>query len=169
MDHHDEETLIAVADDCPVQESVVPDARGEKRTIAQLDYEMLADAPHQGAQEDVLFATWLRRQDLAEQAQADVDSLREAFFSKPRACLRTPPLPKRHGWGLHCDANGRVALVPMESPHYRSLLESGSVKVLEAMHYEVASWLAGGPRRTLDEAVSRKDRSGRRVSRHDPG
>ncbi|WP_298711512.1 DUF6157 family protein [Micrococcus sp. 2A] len=40
---------------------------------------------------------------------------REAFFAKSQACLRASPLGKRHGWGLHHDAEGRVALVPLGS------------------------------------------------------
>ncbi|WP_442922132.1 DUF6157 family protein [Microbispora sp. ATCC PTA-5024] len=51
-------------------------------------------------QEDALFETWLRRRedlppDLAEDRMRE---LREAFFSRSRACLRASPLPKRHSW-----------------------------------------------------------------------
>lgn len=38
----------------------------------------------------------------------------DAFFARSQACLRVSPLVKRHGYGLHHDAEGRVALVAME-------------------------------------------------------
>ena len=37
------------------------------------------------------------------------------------ACMRSSPLPKTYGWGLHFDAAGRVALVSLESPDYERL------------------------------------------------
>lgn len=46
---------------------------------------------------------------------------------------RTSPLAKRYGWGFLFDTEGRVKLCPMESEEYRELVESGDVKVLEAM------------------------------------
>lgn len=39
-------TLIAVADDCPVDHSVVPPPCGGKPTVAVLQYEMLSGSPH---------------------------------------------------------------------------------------------------------------------------
>lgn len=57
------DSLIAVADDCPVRSSAVPAERGEKKTVAVLQYEMLAGAPYTLTQEDVQFESWLRRQD----------------------------------------------------------------------------------------------------------
>lgn len=29
----------------------------------------------------------------------EVAQLRQEFFNKPQACLRSSPLPKKHGWG----------------------------------------------------------------------
>lgn len=131
MNYYD--SLIAVADDCPVSESVVPTARGDNKTVAVLQYEMLADSPYQHTQEDVLFNSWLQRQDLADPSADDVASLRDEFFSKPQACLRASPLPKRFGWGLSFDDKGRVALCAMESDEYRRRFEGGDVKVIKAM------------------------------------
>lgn len=132
-------TLIAVADDCPVAAAEVPRPRGGKPTVAVLQYEMISGSPYGLTQEDVLFETWLRRQDLPaglpEERRAE---LREDFFSRSQACLRASPLPKRHGWGLLFDADGRIALCPMESEEYRRLVEDaergdGGVRVLKAM------------------------------------
>jgi hypothetical protein len=126
-------TLITVADDCPVDESVVPTPRGERKTVAVLQYEMLADAPYELTQEDVLFGTWLRRQGDPDLTPAEIRTLREEFLAKPQPCLRTSPLAKRYGWGFAFDEDGRVALCAMESEEYRDLLERDDVEVLKAM------------------------------------
>lgn len=126
------DTLIAVADDCPVDRSVVPVARGGKKTVAVLQYQLLADKPYTYTQGDVLCRTWLQRQGLPEPSEAELIQLRSAFFSKPQACLRSSPLPKQYGWGLRFDREGRIALCPIESEEYQRLLTDGSVKVLKA-------------------------------------
>ncbi|ALS28644.1 hypothetical protein IJ21_32530 [Paenibacillus sp. 32O-W] len=59
MDYNYYRTLIAVADDCPLRASKVPEGRGGKKSIAQIQYEMLAGHPYEYTQEDVLFHTWL--------------------------------------------------------------------------------------------------------------
>lgn len=130
------ETLIAVADDCPVTSSVVPTERGGKKTVAVLHYEMIAEKPHALTQEEVLFDTWLRRQDLPDDLpDADRAELWDRFFAKDQACLRSSPLPKKYGFGLLFDREGRVALCPMESEQYQRLIDPGmdEVKVLTAL------------------------------------
>lgn len=128
-------TLIAVADDCPVDVGVVPSTRGGKKTVAVLQYEMLIDRPHQLTQEDVLFESWfLRQAGGGDLAGPEVAALREEFFSKAQACLRASPLPKKYGFGLHFDDEGRVALCPMESEEYGHLLAGAEgVTIVKAM------------------------------------
>lgn len=126
-------TLIAVADDCPVARSAAPTGRGGKPTVAQLQYEMLHAGPHAHTQEDLLFGVWLRQHGPAGASPAEVARLRAEFFARPQACLRASPLPKRYGWGLLFDGDGRVALCPMESEQYRELLAGSAVKVVKAM------------------------------------
>lgn len=128
------QTLIAVADDCPVSSSEVPDDRGGKRkSVARVQYEMLAGNPYVYTQEDVLFNTWLTRQEMPEKEAAEVARLRGEFFAKPKPCLRTSPLAKRYGWGFSFDEQGRVALCSMESKEYGDLIERDGIKVLKAM------------------------------------
>jgi hypothetical protein len=127
------QTLIAVADDCPVTQSVVPRDRGAKKTVAALQYEMLSGEPYVYTQEDVLFESGLRRQDLPGVSENEIARLRHEFFARPQACLRASPLPKTHGWGLAFDSEGRVALCPMESEEYQNRLADGRIKVLKAM------------------------------------
>ena len=132
MDLNYFQTLIAVADDCPVTKSMVPEDRGGKKTVAVLQYELLAASPYVYTQADVLFHTWLQRQAGPGTSDAEVAQLRAAFFAKPQACLRSSPLPKQYGWGLHFDGEGRVALCPMESEEYQQLLTGDRVTVLKA-------------------------------------
>ncbi|WP_432863374.1 DUF6157 family protein [Microbispora rosea] len=133
-------TLIAVADDCPVTAAEVPGGRGGRPTVATLQYELISGAPYGLTQEDVLFETWLRRQDLPAGLTAERRAeLRKEFFSRSQACLRASPLPKKHGWGLLFDQDGRIALCPMESEEYRRLVDGaqagqdGGVRVLKAL------------------------------------
>jgi hypothetical protein len=128
------DTLIAVADDCPVSSGVAPRTGGERDALVQ--YELLAGRPHVLTQEDVLFESWLARQELLEDlSQDERDRLRQDFLSKPQASLRSSPLPRRYGWGLLFDAEGKVALCPMESEEYRRLAggANGRVQVLRAL------------------------------------
>lgn len=134
-------TLILVADDCPVTHSAVPSGRDGKPTVASLQYEMLAGQPHVHTQEDILFQTWLQRQELPQNlAKAELARLREAFFAKPQACLRASPLPKKYGWGLLFDKDGKAALCPMESPEYERLAagQVEGIRLVKAMRSQRA-------------------------------
>lgn len=133
MDMNYYQTLIAVADDSPVDHSLVPLERGGKKTVAVLQYEMLADNPYVHTQEDVLFDTWLKRQNPPQKSKAEIARLREEFFSKPQACLRSSPLPKTYGWGLIFDKEGKVGLCPVESEEYLELVKGDKVKILKAL------------------------------------
>lgn len=128
------DTLIAVADDCPVDVGTAPASTRAKPTVAVLQYDMLSASPGTRTQEDVLFDTWLARQDPPVGGSAtELARLRDEFFTKPQACLRASPLPKSYGWGLLFDGEGRVRLCGMETPEYRRLVDGDEVRVLKAM------------------------------------
>ncbi len=116
------DSFIAVAEDCPVRNSVVPQAKPDKKkSVALIQYELLADAPYVYTQEDVLFQTYVRHKEIPpKELEARGDALREEFFAKPQVCLRTSPLARKYGWGFHFDRGGKVALCPMESSGYRT-------------------------------------------------
>ncbi|GAA3012757.1 DUF6157 family protein [Streptosporangium longisporum] len=134
MDLNYYDTLIAVADDCPVDGAVVPAPRAGKRTVAVVQFEMIDADPGGLTQEDVLFGSWLNRQEPQPPAAEWVE-LRERFFATPQACLRSSPLPKKYGWGLLFDEAGRVRLCPMDSAEYRDIVtgEVTGVKILKAL------------------------------------
>jgi hypothetical protein len=99
-------------------------------TVAELQYQLISEHPYQLTSDDVLFEVHAMRHGVPEDEKAQA---RDRFFGKSQACLRSSPLGKRYGWGIHSDAEGRVALVPLGSDEYRTLAADTSVKQLQAM------------------------------------
>lgn len=122
-------TFIAVADDSPADHSAEPPAKADP-TIAALHYELIASAPYTRTSDDVIFETYALRAGIAE---ADLPAAREAFFSKGQPCLRSSPLGKRYGWGIHSDSEGRVALLAAESDEYARLQADAAITQTRAM------------------------------------
>lgn len=116
------DTLIAVAPDCPVDHAVPPTPHGGKPTVAVIQYDLLSASPGRLTQPDVLFRSWLARQENPDVPAPEQEALRTAFFAKPQACLRASPLPKKYGWGLLFDHEGRITLCPMESESYARII-----------------------------------------------
>lgn len=126
-------TLITVAPDTSAQAGKVPPVRG-KKSIAALEYELISSNPYAYTQEEVQFLVHLERQGIAPpDARARHDALWQEFFSKPRACMRTSPLAKTYGFGLHFNVEGKVGLVPMESTQYKRLAQDASIVQRHAM------------------------------------
>ncbi len=123
------ETFIEIAEDCPAEHAVEPPVT-ERPTIAALHYRLIAEAPYTRTSDDVIFETHAIRQEIPEAERA---SARAAFFTKGQPCLRSSPLGKRYGWGVHHDAEGRVALIPRESAEYARLAADPTVAHTRAM------------------------------------
>ncbi len=113
------DTFIAVAEDCPTDKAEVPAIKGDKKTVANLQFDMLIDNPYKYTSDDVLFKVHALRNGIGTSEQK---AAREAFFSKGQACMRASPLTKRYGWGVHYDEKGRMALYAVDSPKYKKLL-----------------------------------------------
>lgn len=132
-------TFIAVAPDTSAKAGTVPFGRGDKKSIAQLEYELISGQPYTLTQEEVQFSVHVQRHGIpAAKLETERAKLWSVFFSKSMACMRTSPLPRSYGWGLHFDAGGRVALVAMESSEYRRLLKNPAIKQLFAMRHKRA-------------------------------
>jgi hypothetical protein len=116
MNYYD--TLIEVADDCPAIKGQVPQARGGKKTKAVVEYELLVKHPHTYTEEDIAFETYAVLHDIPK---ASWPKEREKFLSKGHPHLRVSPLAKRYGWGIHNNAEGKIALVAVESPECKRL------------------------------------------------
>ncbi len=127
-------TFIEVAADSKATQGSAPKPRGDKPTIAELEYALIAKQPYQHTQEDVQFHVHATRTGLpARLPKSEVATLRQAFFAKPMACMRTSPLAKNYGWGLHFNAQGHVALVSVNTPQYTLLKQEPSVAHTRAM------------------------------------
>ncbi|KQQ00022.1 MULTISPECIES: DUF6157 family protein [unclassified Rathayibacter] len=122
-------TFIAVAADCPVATAAVP-PDGAKPTVASLQYALLHERPYELTSDDVLFTVHALRSGIPDDER---DAERERFFARDQPCLRASPLPKRYGWGLHYDAEGRVALVGAGTPLYDELLSRSDLVQKAAM------------------------------------
>jgi hypothetical protein len=58
---------------------------------------------------------------------------REEFFSNGQPSLRSSPLTKRYGWGVHANSDGKVALLAIESDEYAALVNDPGISHLQAM------------------------------------
>ncbi|KAA5803579.1 hypothetical protein F1654_07180 [Alkalicaulis satelles] len=114
-------TLIIVAEDCPVDKASPPEKVG---SVAHLHYELLRHAPYSLTSDELLLAV----------DKARSGSINEAVWAKKsRACLRASPLVKRYGFGLHHDAEARVALVPVCSDAYKQMLINPAIMKRQGM------------------------------------
>ncbi|MBT1696972.1 hypothetical protein KK083_08815 [Fulvivirgaceae bacterium PWU4] len=122
--------FIEVAEDCPVKAAEIPPQKEEK-TVAALQFELVVDNPYKFTSDDLIFRVHATRNKI--NGKAALDAEREKFFSKGQACLRSSPLTKRYGWGVHSDEKGRVAIYPMESAEYKKLSKDKSLAHFKAM------------------------------------
>ena len=123
-------TLIEIAEDCPVAVGEVPPVKGDKKSVANLQFEMLYKQPYTYTSDDVLFSIFAKGKAILLDELANE---RDKFFSKGQPCLRASPLPKRYGWGVHADENGKIALFAVDSDKYKELKEDDSVIKVKAM------------------------------------
>lgn len=128
-------TFITVSEDSGAAAGTVPPARATP-SVAALTYGRIAAAPYRWTSDDVLFAVHAERAGIPD---GERDQARAAYFSVGRACLRSSPLGKTYGWGVHADEEGRVALYGVGTPEYerlasgRALDGDGEVTVVPAM------------------------------------
>jgi hypothetical protein len=113
-------TLVTASPDCPVTVGTIP----EKRVSVAAVQHALLGRPYAMTSDDLLFETHRVR---------GGEKSREEFFAKPQACLRASPLVKNFGWGIHHNAEGRIAVYGMESAEYRRLLDDPLVKKAPGM------------------------------------
>lgn len=123
-------TLIEVAEDCPVREAELPPRKGDQLSIANLHFDLIYDHPYRHTSDDVIFNTHALRNGIPKNEWPEA---RKLFFSKGQACMRSSPLAKRYGWGIHHDADSKVALFPMESADYKKLAKNTAIAHVKAM------------------------------------
>jgi hypothetical protein len=122
-------TLIEISEDCPVTVAEIPPQK-EEITIVGLQYEMIQGHPYTYTSDDIIFSVYAERQGISKK---DHEAEREKFFSKGQPCMRSSALPKRYGWGVHSNEEGKLALVAVESATYKKLSSDKTIKHLKAM------------------------------------
>ncbi|MCD6069166.1 MAG: hypothetical protein K0S33_3992 [Bacteroidetes bacterium] len=125
-----ENTLIQIADDCPVESSEIPPVKGDKKSVANIQFDLISKHPYKFTSDDVIFQVYADRNDLTKKEYKEA---RAQFFSKGQPCLRTSPLTKRYGWGVHSDKDGKIALVGCETAEYKKLSKDKTLKTVKAM------------------------------------
>jgi len=123
-------TFIEIAEDCKASEGTPPPQRGTKKSVANYEYELLANNPYDLTSDDVIFQVFTERNDIAESELAEQ---RELYFSKGRPCFRASPLTKTYGWGVHSDAEGKIAIFGVETKEYRALANNPNIEKKKAM------------------------------------
>jgi len=123
------DTFIQAAADFKGDESMRPVAK-EKKTVAQMQYDLIANDPYHYTSDEVLFKIHAERNGitLSQEKQARTD-----FFSKGQACLRASPLTKNYGFGIHANAQGRVALYGIETDTYQKMVDDPHITQVKAM------------------------------------
>lgn len=121
--------FIEVSDDCPVSSAEIPRAKGEKKSVAMLQFDMIYHNPYEYTMDDVVFGVYA----VKNSVELQDTRAREVFFSKGQPCLRASALSKRYGWGIHCDENGKIAIYPVESESYQAYKADKNLTHLKAM------------------------------------
>ncbi len=125
-----ENTFIEIAEDSPTQQGEVPPLKGDKKTIANFQFDLIYDHPYEYTSDDIFFTVHAVRKEIPKSEWEDE---RKIFFSKGQPCFRSSPLTKRYGWGIHSDAYGKVAMYAVDSDEYQGYLKDEKIKKVKAM------------------------------------
>jgi len=123
------DTFIEIAADSNQMKGEEPPLK-EQKSVARLQYELLANHPYQYTSDDVLFEVFAQRHHVPKSQR---EAARQRFFSKGQACFRASPLPKKYGWGVHSNSQGKIALIGRDTSEYEKFLSDNGVTKVRAM------------------------------------
>lgn len=123
-------TFIQIAEDCSINMAETPPIKGDKKSVANMQFEMLDKKPYKFTSDDVIFQVFADRKDLTEN---EYETERKKFFSKGQPCFRASPLTKRYGFGIHSDDKGKIAIFGVETEEYAKFVANKSIKKVKAM------------------------------------
>lgn len=123
-------TFIEVSEDTKAVSGNKPTSKSDSKTIAEMQYDLISKNPYKFTSDDILFQVYADRNDLTK---VEYKQARESFFSKGQPCLRTSPLTKTYGFGIHSDDTGKIALYGMETEEYKRFLNDSKIKKVKAM------------------------------------
>jgi hypothetical protein len=124
-------TFIIVSDDCPIGKSEAPPIKTDQKTAANIHFDMISKKPYQYDSDEVVFEVFAHKNDLTAKEKPKA---REAFYSKGQPCLRTSALGKRYGWGIHYNAEGKMAVYGIESKEYQAFSKDKNLKIIKAIN-----------------------------------
>jgi Family of unknown function (DUF6157) len=124
-------TFIEIAEDCPVTSAEIPPKKSEEKTTAVIQFEMVYENPYKFSSDDIVFQVFAEKNKIKSKTQIIAE--REKFYSKGQPCLRSSPLTKRYGWGVHNNAEGKVAIYAVESSEYKRFSKDKSLEHTKAM------------------------------------
>lgn len=122
-------TFIEIAEDCKTEIGKIPPEKQEK-TVARMHYEMISEHPYQYTSDEVIFAIYAARNGIGA---AELEDKKAEFFSKGQPCLRSSPLGKTYGWGIHYNDESKMAIYPVESVDYARCKDDPTLKHVKAM------------------------------------
>jgi len=123
-------TFIEIAEDSPTGIAEIPPQKGDNKTAANIQFEMVINHPYKYTSDDVLFHVFAVKNSISKN---DLKEEREKFFSKGQACFRASPLTKRYGWGVHANEAGKIALYGAGSDEYKKLVKDKTLQHVKAM------------------------------------
>ena len=123
-------TFIQIAEDCPVNMAEIPPIKGNVKSVANMQFEMLDKNPYKFTSDDVLFQVYADRNDLTKN---EYEKERANFFAKGQPCFRASPLTKRYGFGIHSDDKGKIAMFGVETKEYAKFMADKSIEKVKAM------------------------------------
>lgn len=123
-------TFIEIAEDCSATRGEIPPVKGDKKSVAALQFELLSAHPYEFTSDDVLFTVFAMKNDIPQQ---DWAAQRELYFAKGQPCFRASPLTKTYGWGIHSNAEGKIAMVGVETEAYQKFVTDKSIVKKKAM------------------------------------
>lgn len=127
-------TFITIAPDCPATAGIVPAAGRNGKTKALIEYELLTEHPYTYTGDDLVFEVHIRHKGITAETLAEKGAqIREALLRKPHPCMRASMLPKKFGWGVHYNEEGKIAIYGAETAEYRLLAGRDDIKRLAAM------------------------------------
>ncbi len=123
-------TFITTAPDSRATCGVKPPEGKEGLTAAGIQYALIQRHPYKYTSDDILFMVYASKHQMPTREWPEA---RATFFAKGQPCMRTSPLTKRYGWGIHCNTEGKLALVGCESKQYKEMLQDPILTILPAM------------------------------------
>lgn len=129
------DAFIEVAEDCPATKGEMPPQKEGTTSVANIQFDMLFEKPYRYTSDEVLFQCFALKNSITQQ---EMDEQHEAFFSKGQACFRASPLTKRYGWGIHSNAEGKIAMYGVETEAYQAFCQNKDLKIWKAMRSKKA-------------------------------